>query len=157
MSVLPNYCDTGMDLIDHDELTTLRTQVEVLTKERDQAQIVQAKMWSVIGDCLDTFGHNHWDDTMEHGRGCPLCIKQREARSKAHGLNSPIAGQALLDQLHALQADVVEAVKALESIAEPCDSIHPEECLCCKSDAVNIAESTIATLRPLVTPKEVGK
>lgn len=27
----------------------------------------------------DTFGHEHWDETMEHGKGCPKCIKQTES------------------------------------------------------------------------------
>jgi hypothetical protein len=26
--------------------------------------------------------HNHWDDTQQHGVGCPLCIRQRKAAAK---------------------------------------------------------------------------
>lgn len=29
-----------------------------------------------------TMGHNHWDNTMQHGAGCPMCILQREYRDK---------------------------------------------------------------------------
>lgn len=27
-------------------------------------------------------GHGHWDDTMQHGAGCVLCQRQREACEK---------------------------------------------------------------------------
>ncbi len=32
---------------------------------------------ALLNAARQTFGHNHWDETLQHGAGCPTCIAQR--------------------------------------------------------------------------------
>ena len=56
----------------HGEITTLAAEKEVMKK--------------ALKLVYDMAGHNHWDNTMQHGAGCPLCIKQREIIQKIEGM-----------------------------------------------------------------------
>jgi len=58
----------------HDEIITLAAEKEVMKK--------------ALKLIYDMAGHNHWDATMQHGAGCPLCIKQREIIKKIEGMYS---------------------------------------------------------------------
>lgn len=57
---------------------------------REENAILQHKV-SLLHDATIVLrngmgGHNHWDNTMQHGSGCPVCIQQREARIVAEDL-----------------------------------------------------------------------
>ncbi len=40
-------------------------------------------------------GHStHWDATMQHGRGCPECIRARELRAKGDAIMEQVNTQA---------------------------------------------------------------
>ncbi len=41
-----------------------------------------AELKELLSKATETFGHGHWDSTMNHGAGCPICIQQSELRSR---------------------------------------------------------------------------
>jgi hypothetical protein len=41
-----------------------------------------AELKELLSKATETFGHGHWDSTMNHGAGCPICIQQSEIRSR---------------------------------------------------------------------------
>jgi hypothetical protein len=110
----------GKFLATENRLAEVELERNSLRDQLAAAQAQSAMMWGVIEKCLDSFGHQHWDETMEHGQGCHLCLKQREARKLAHGLDSPILGQGILDQLAATQK---ERDSLLNAIFETCGTL----------------------------------
>ncbi len=121
----------------------LRTQVESLRRERDRLLMecdnkarelvahrekAQGNYWAWQGD-----GNDHLESLSSQ---CPVVIS-------AH-------------QLHALQAGVVEAVKALEWLHRHCMS-DDLPYRASKGHAVVVALQGLSILKPLVTPKEEGK
>ena len=75
------------------DLAALRIKLARAEQERDEARwgserdaavlhdrtvaLIEARglLGEVVGEAS---GHGHWDHTMQHGAGCPLCIRQRE-------------------------------------------------------------------------------
>jgi hypothetical protein len=43
-----------------------------------------AEAEDLLKQALLTFRHDHWDDTMQHGRGCKICLKQQEVSKKVY-------------------------------------------------------------------------
>ncbi len=97
------------------QLTTLRTQVESLSRERRE---FEEQLHHALNK-LATWKHMLGSDSIVEAAG----------------------------KLHAYQSGVVEAVKALEPLTMPDHDLK----------VIRICNEVIATLRPLVTPKEVGK
>jgi hypothetical protein len=60
--------------VNHNCLTLAQLVAE---NEHLRQQLAAAKQ--ALEACTATFGHNHWDYTMQHGYGCQLCIAQRAA------------------------------------------------------------------------------
>jgi hypothetical protein len=181
------------------ELTTLRTQVESLRRERKQLEAIKHHMDycrgllkcpsdDVLSESIKTLIDERdqaraacavkhhalqtvWDEDemgfiTTDGSDVKECVKCGGQTGDygfiAHRdgcIQDPIEnaikdnpGQPLLDQLHAYQSGVVEAVKALEY----CEKFTQQATYGEIFD-LNLTHKALATLRPLVTPKEVGK
>src|SRR3990167_10800720 len=48
------------------------------------------EMQQVLSGCRSTFGHDHWDSTMERGVGCVRCIEQRKVSQAIDTVNRPL-------------------------------------------------------------------
>lgn len=69
-----------------DQACTIEQQAQEIARLREALEIYREASFQ---------SHNgHWDMTMQHGAGCPECIRVRELRAKADHI---VAQQALKD------------------------------------------------------------
>lgn len=70
------------------EIGRLEEECRLLEGEKRALRARVAELEALCRDALDMVGHNHWDDTMQHGVGCPKCIQQREISGRIRAMLS---------------------------------------------------------------------
>lgn len=63
----------------HAQVQRLLTTFEELTSPTRTAA---PDLLAACKESLQMMGHQHWDDTMQRGKGCKLCLKQFEIASR---------------------------------------------------------------------------
>jgi hypothetical protein len=66
------------------ELTKIKSRLAAATPEDIAWLVKRVEMVERLVDDAMTAGagHHHWDSTMRHGAGCPLCISRHEANER---------------------------------------------------------------------------
>lgn len=95
--------------------------------ERDHRFLLESQLEKAL-DALklvpQMMGHEHWDNTMQHGIGCPICIRQREILEQIKSLTSPKRAQVTHDGLESSEFQKIIKAYPLDDDIE--SSGHPK-------------------------------
>lgn len=79
-------CDIDMDQIEYEtqcRIEAIRACSHKISELSERNKQLEELLSRILRDGLLAV-HSHWDETMRHGEGCPICIVQRTLKSEIY-------------------------------------------------------------------------